>query len=143
MTQPPSAPRVRGEVHEAYELVGGRADAAVFITCEHASDRFVAPWALRGEDERLVETHWASDPGAEALVRGLASLLDAPAVLGRYSRLIIDPNRPLDAPTLFRSLADGLPILLNSHIGPEDRTDRIARLWEPYHLAADRALFLC
>jgi len=42
-----------------------------------------------------------------------AAALNGPAVIARFSRLLCDCNRPLDAPTLFRTVADGKPIALN------------------------------
>ena len=44
--------------------------------------------------------HIAYDIGAEGVTRALADRLDAPAILSRFSRLVIDPNRGEDDPTL-------------------------------------------
>ncbi|HBH40839.1 MAG TPA: N-formylglutamate amidohydrolase, partial [Rhizobiales bacterium] len=38
----------------------------------------------------------------------LALLLGVPALLTRFSRLLIDPNRGLDDPTLVMQISDGL-----------------------------------
>lgn len=135
--------RVPSSEHEAYETLEGSASAAALITCEHASDRFFAPWTLGHDQRRLEGTHWTYDPGAEAIARGLAHALDAPAVLARFSRLIIDPNRELAAPTLFRDVADGLPIALNRDVNDIDRAIRVSRFYEPYHAAVDAALGAC
>jgi len=48
------------------------------------------------------ERHIAYDIGAEGVTRGLAARFGVPAVLSRFSRLVIDPNRGLDDPTLVR-----------------------------------------
>lgn len=128
---------------DAFFAIPGRADAPVFLTCEHASERFVAPWSLEGDDRRLVGTHWAFDPGADAITRELAASLDAPAVLAGFSRLIVDPNRETDSPTLFRDVADGRPIALNRSVDEADRRARIERFHTPYHDAIDRGLRTC
>ncbi len=135
--------RVSIEEDEAYEFISGSVDAPVFLTCEHASERFLHPWSLDGHDARLAGTHWAFDPGAREIVHELAALLDAPAVLARFARLIIDPNRDLASPTLFRSDADGFPIHLNLGISDDDRRERIERFYLPYHRAIDAALARC
>lgn len=143
MTDAPVSARVSIEEHDAYEFLPGSVDAPVFLTCEHASERFPEPWKLDGHDARLVGTHWAFDPGAREIVHELAAVLDAPAVLARFSRLVIDPNRDLASPTLFRSDADSFPIHLNLGITDADRAARIERCYEPYHRAIDRALPQC
>src|SRR3546814_5146822 len=62
--------------------------------------------------------------GIAEVTRHLARRLDAPAVLSRFSRLIVDPNRQLDNPTLIRSE--------ERRVGKECvRTCRSR--WSPYH----------
>lgn len=125
---------------EAVEIVPGRADAPAFLTCEHASERLPAPWAWPEADRRLVGTHWAYDLGARELALDLARALEAPLVLARFSRLLVDPNRPEGSDTLFRAEADGLPVELNAAIGAEDRTQRLTRFYRPFHAAVEREL---
>lgn len=135
--------RVSVPSEEAFDFVEGSADAPVFITCEHASERLFEPYVLAGRDARLVGTHWAFDPGAAELTRELAAALDAPAVLARFSRLIVDPNRPEDSPTLLRDIADDEPVHLNLHVKPDDRAARIARFHAPFHRAIDLGVARC
>ena len=47
----------------------------------------------------------------------LARALDAPALLTRYSRLLIDPNRGSDDPTLIMQLSDGRVVPGNAYVG--------------------------
>jgi predicted N-formylglutamate amidohydrolase len=88
----------------------------------------------------LADEHWGYDLGIELLTRELAERLQAPAVLGRFSRLLIDPNRPLDSDTLFRQRADGRPILLNQDMSQGEKNRRIDALWRPYHTALGRVV---
>jgi predicted N-formylglutamate amidohydrolase len=100
-----------------------------------------AGWAWPHADRRLVDTHWAYDLGARELGLELAAAVGAVAVLSRYSRLLVDPNRPETSETLFRTHAEGLPIELNTtRLDGAERRRRIERLWQPYHAAVDRAL---
>lgn len=128
---------------DAPEVVAGPPDAVVALTCEHASDRFPAPHALDDDDVRLAGTHWAVDLGARALTLDLATALPAPAVLATCSRLVVDVNRDLDSPTLFRDVADGAPIRLNTGLSAADREERVRRFYEPYHAAVDAMLVAC
>ncbi|MEQ1504118.1 MAG: N-formylglutamate amidohydrolase [Myxococcota bacterium] len=127
-------------VSDVVEVIEGRDDARVLLTCEHASNALPAPWAWPDEDRWLIETHWAIDLGIAAVTRHLAQAIDAPAVLAKFSRLLCDANRPLDAETLFRTIADGHPVRLNQALTDAERIARIRRLHEPYHATADALL---
>jgi len=123
----------------AVEEIDGDFESRVVFTCEHASAELPKPWTWPEEDRWLVDTHWASDLGAAAFTRRVARLLNAPAVLSRFSRLLIDPNRPLHSETLFRDNADGKRVHLNHAILQTERERRIDRFYVPYH-AAVRAM---
>lgn len=116
-----------------FTRIAGRRDAALVFTCEHASNRLPGLWDWHEDDQHLIDTHWASDIGAAAFTRRLASLLDAPAVLSEFSRLLVDPNRPLDSETLFRREAEGRPVQLNASLDEQDRKRRLDGLYHPYH----------
>lgn len=135
-----SAPESSLQTFEAYELVTGDPTAPVFLTCEHASQRMPAPWVWPEHDRRLLDTHWAYDLGAREVTLELADALGASAVLSRFSRLLIDPNRQDNHDDLFRSLADGEPVLLNIGLEQAERERRITHYHRPYHDAVDAAL---
>ncbi len=127
-------------VTDAYERLQGTQSAPLFLTCEHASERLPSGYALCDSDQRLASTHWAYDLGARELVVELATALRAAAVLARFSRLLIDPNRDEHHPDLFRQHAEGLPILLNQQLSLAERQHRIVHYHRPYHQAVDAAL---
>ena len=125
---------MRARTHEAYEiLVEDGGSSPIVLCCEHASNDLHRPW---GPDERLQQTHWAWDPGAAAMTRDLARRMGSRAVLARFSRLLIDANRPLYSGTLFRDQADG-PVHLNQDLPDATRLERIRRWWQPYHDALE------
>ncbi|MGD8317389.1 MAG: N-formylglutamate amidohydrolase [Myxococcales bacterium] len=119
----------------AVEQIEGESGGRLVFTCEHASSELPEPWTWPEDDRWLVETHWASDIGAAAFTRRLAGMMNAPAVLSRFSRLLIDPNRPLDSDTLFRTNADGRTIHLNESLLDAERQRRIDTFYVPYHRA--------
>lgn len=110
-------------------------DGPILITCEHASARLPQPWTWSEADRRLRDMHWAIDHGAADLSRELAEALSTSAVLARFSRMLIDPNRVLSSPTLFRTYCDGIAVDLNRDLS--DREARIEGYYEPYHRAID------
>ena len=105
----------------------------VVLTCEHASNRLPPAWSWHKEDKHLVDTHWASDLGIADLTRAVAHAMGVSAVLSRFSRLLIDPNRHLGSATLFRTEADGQTVRLNSDLHEDDRAIRIDRYYQPFH----------
>ncbi len=74
------------------------------------------------------------------MAAGLAEALGAPAVLSRFSRLLIDPNRGLDDPTLIMQLSDGLVVPGNVGLSTADIEARIERFHRPYDRAVGRAV---
>jgi predicted N-formylglutamate amidohydrolase len=127
-------------VEEAFETIMGEPDSPIFLTCEHASTRLPTLWQWPVQDTRLLGTHWAFDLGAREVVFELAEALQSSAVLSRFTRLLVDPNREEDHRDLFRGFADGAAILLNQAVTAEDRAARLARYYRPYHTAVDAAL---
>jgi len=120
---------------EAVEELAGDPGCRLVFTCEHASNVLPEPWRWPEADRWLVDTHWASDIGAGAFTRRVAGLMNAPAVLSKFSRLLVDPNRPLESDTLFRQSADGRQVHLNEIMLETERQERIDRFYEPYHAA--------
>lgn len=113
----------------------GRARAVVLA--DHARNRIPAALDRLGLPHAPLDRHIAYDIGVEWMARRLADRLDAPALLHGYSRLIIDPNRPLDDPTSICAISDGVVVPGNRHVDPEHAADRAAAFHRPYHGAVD------
>ncbi|MEL6476768.1 MAG: N-formylglutamate amidohydrolase [Pseudomonadota bacterium] len=79
--------------------------------------------------------HIAWDVGARGVTLELAARLQAPAVLSTYSRLVIDPNRGEDDPTLVMRLYDGSVIPGNRRVDQAEIARRVETLYRPYHAA--------
>lgn len=109
------------------------------VTCDHASNH--VPAEVAGGDLGLPKAdmarHIAFDPGAEGVARALARHLDSPVISSRFSRLVIDPNRGEDDPTLLMKLYDGTVIPTNRHADADEVTRRLDLYHRPYHRALD------
>ncbi|WP_245479632.1 N-formylglutamate amidohydrolase, partial [Hansschlegelia zhihuaiae] len=70
----------------------------------------------------------------------LARATGAHAVLSTYSRLVIDPNRGEDDPTLVMRLSDGAIVPGNARLEPAAVQERMARYHRPYHDAVTARL---
>ena len=68
------------------------------LTCDHAGRALPRSLGDLGLTPGALETHVAWDLGIAALGEQLAHALDAFLILQTYARLVIDANRPLDAP---------------------------------------------
>lgn len=121
-------------------VVNRQGAGPVVLLCEHASNALPDDLVPSAADVPWMNTHWAWDPGAGAVTRALARLLDAPAVLGTVSRLVCDLNRPLGDPTWLREAVEGHPLSFNRGLGPAARARRVREHWLPYHALADNVL---
>ena len=105
------------------------------ITCDHATN--TVPEAVNGGDLGLaredMRRHIAFDPGALGVRRHLGELLDSPALFANFSRLVIDPNRGEDDPTLLMKLYDGTIIPANRHADAAECERRLDAYHRPYH----------
>ena len=122
----------------AFEAVPG-AGALLFL-CDHASNAVPPGLGSLGLGQGLFGTHIAHDIGAAAVTRALAAAWDAPALLGRWSRLLIDLNRGADDPTIVMKLSDGSIIPGNRNVDAGEVARRIAQWHTPYHAAITAAL---
>ena len=120
---------------DAYEIVAGTRDSRLILLCDHASNRIPEDYGRLGVEESQFARHIAYDIGAAALTRGLSHRLGATAVLSCFSRLLIDPNRGMDDPTLIMRLSDGAIVPGNRDVDEAERARRIARFHQPYHQA--------
>jgi predicted N-formylglutamate amidohydrolase len=110
------------------ELIeGGASD--LLLLCDHASNAVPDDIDL-GIDPALLDLHIAIDIGAAPLTRALAKRLDAPAILGTVSRLVLDLHREPEHLNLIPIHSDGYEIPGNLRI---EREDRLARFHVPYH----------
>jgi predicted N-formylglutamate amidohydrolase len=116
------------------------ADSDLLLVCDHA-DNFV-PRALDalGVPARALERHIAYDIGIAPVTRMMADALGAPAVFSHFSRLIVDPNRQLDDPTLTPAIADETVVPRNRELSAEELEARLQSFFWPYHAAVARQL---
>lgn len=105
------------------------------LICEHAGRQMPKGLGGLGLGPADLIRHIAWDIGAEAVARGLSERLDAPLVLQRYSRLVVDCNRPLDAASLMPAVSETTRIPGNSAIPSDERTARLDALYHPFHAA--------
>ena len=103
------------------------------ISCDHAGN--LIPRSLGDLGVSLADRarHIAWDIGALGVARELAQLLDAELVAQRYSRLVIDCNRPPDSAELITTRSEATDIPGNRDLPSAARAARTSLIYAPYH----------
>ncbi len=114
-------------------LTGSRRD--LLLICDHASNHVPAELAGLGLSETDLQRHIGWDIGAGPLTRCLSARLNAPAILCRFSRLIIDPNRPIGHPQSIPGRSDNIPVPGNIALSTAEAARRDTLYHRPYHAA--------
>jgi predicted N-formylglutamate amidohydrolase len=110
------------------------------ILCDHATN-VLPPWVPEpnlGLPKEELQRHIAFDIGAAGVALRLAEKLKAPAVMSNFSRLVIDPNRGEDDPTLVRRIYDETIIPANRGLTDGDLKRRMDLCYRPYHRTVER-----
>ncbi len=123
-----------------FEPVNADGRAGAVLVCDHASCAVPAALDQLGLDESLLGRHIGWDIGAADVARRLAVLLDAPALLAGYSRLVIDCNRPLGAPASIPRFSDGIEVPGNRNVDATGARARTEACFRPYHAAVGAAI---
>jgi predicted N-formylglutamate amidohydrolase len=123
---------IRTAVFAPFELIDGDRKRGIVLLADHAKRDLPDEYGDLGLPASEFQRHIAYDIGAEQVTRRLAELTGAPALLANFSRLLIDPNRGEDDPTLIRQLYDGTVVPGNYPMTPQERERRIDRFYRPY-----------
>ena len=144
---PPAADRTKSVMQSSsdpvfcpYEVIDGRFDGGMILICDHARNFIPPQYKNLGLPKGELERHIAYDIGAEAVTRKVAARLGIPAVMALFSRLLIDPNRGTDDPTLIMRLSDCAIVPGNAELTQDERENRIRTYYQPYHDAVERVI---
>jgi predicted N-formylglutamate amidohydrolase len=116
-------------VHE----VNAEGRSPLLLTCDHYGR--LSPPALG--DLGVAESEWtrhiAWDIGIAGVAERLASMLDAHLIAQRYSRLVIDCNRPPGVASSIPVISEATAIPGNEGIPAQAREARRREIFDPYH----------
>ncbi|WGD54012.1 N-formylglutamate amidohydrolase [Bradyrhizobium sp. CB1650] len=116
-------------VHEA-----NRAGRSPFLlTCDHYGRLLPRALGDLGIAQSELTRHIAWDIGIAGVVERLAEMLDAHLIAQRYSRLVIDCNRPPSVASSIPAISEATAIPRNEAISAEEREARRREIFEPYH----------
>jgi predicted N-formylglutamate amidohydrolase len=124
----------------AYEIINPNGAANIVLISEHASNYIPHEYDNLGLSKEQLQLHIAWDIGIAEVTRNLAVMLDAPAILANFSRLLIDANRALDQDGLIPVASDGHEIPGNRSITNDEKQRRIDAFYNPFHERADQII---
>jgi predicted N-formylglutamate amidohydrolase len=105
----------------------------LFLICDHAGRALPRSLGHLGLSAGQLASHIAWDIGALGVARQLGAALDACLVWQRYSRLVIDCNRPLDAVDSIIRRSESTDVPGNQALGPGEADARARDIFHPYH----------
>ena len=112
----------------------------IVLICDHAQNVVPPEIGDLGLPPEDMGRHIAYDVGARGVTLGLAQRLSAAAVLSTFSRLVIDPNRGEDDPTLVMRLYDGSIVPANRRVTHGEIERRLEAYYRPYHGAVEETI---
>jgi predicted N-formylglutamate amidohydrolase len=120
-----------------FEIVNPEGKARLVLFSDHAGRAIPQQLGKLGLGQSELDQHIGWDIGIGAMARRMAAALDAPAVIGGYSRLVIDCNRRLDDPSSIAQESDRIPVPGNRGLAAADRKARAEAIFHPYHRAIE------
>lgn len=103
------------------------------LIADHAGQQIPARLGDLGLPQSELDRHIGWDIGIAGVTEKLSEKLDAFAIMQTYSRLVIDCNRPLQAPGSIVAVSDDTRVPGNSDLDDEARTARALEIFVPYH----------
>jgi len=123
------------ETWKSFEVAHGDPKTRLLVLCDHATNLLPPEYGSLGLDDVQLNRHIAYDIGALGVAREIARRLDATLISSRFSRLLIDPNRGEDDPTLIMRISDGALVPGNTRVDEAEQARRIRAYFQPYHAA--------
>jgi predicted N-formylglutamate amidohydrolase len=107
------------------------------LTCDHYGRLIPKVLGNLGLKESELTRHIAWDIGIAGVAETLSRQLDAHLIVQRYSRLVIDCNRPPHVASSIPVISDATTIPLNEGLSGEAAALRRREIFDPYHRRID------
>ena len=116
---------------EPFEIIGVPKEGNVLVVVDHASSLVPKNIDL-GISLDYLDDHIAYDIGTAEIARYITEDTGFTAILGKFSRLVVDLNRYPDEPAVIPERSDGVEIT-NNIIDDSARIQRLQTFFNPYH----------
>jgi predicted N-formylglutamate amidohydrolase len=111
-----------------------------FLTCDHYGRMIPRALGDLGIDAHERRRHIAWDIGIAGVAEAVSDALGAHLIAQRYSRLVIDCNRPLSAASSIPPISEATTIPGNQGLAQQAAFERQQSIFAPYHRAITAAL---
>lgn len=129
----------RNEVPPVHELQETGRSPFLF-TCDHYGRLIPRSLGDLGLPEHELTRHIAWDIGIAGVAEALSGQLDAHLIAQRYSRLVIDCNRPPDVASSIPIISEATTIPGNEGLARDAAELRRTLIFEPYHRRIDEVI---
>jgi len=123
-----------------FSLINASGNNHALLLGDHAGSAIPDRLQDLGLGKEELARHIAFDVGTQGIIERIAERLNLPALVGNYSRLVVDLNRRLDDPTAFPQTSDETDIPGNHNLTAMHREERVQEIYQPYHSAIERWL---
>ncbi len=120
---------------EPYSILPPTRPPELLLVSEHASARLPDSLGTLGLPVEDLLRHIGWDIGVSEIAKRVHSELGQPTLLGAYSRLLIDLNRPVWSPELILACSDTTMVPGNRGLSQTEREARINQYYLPFHKA--------
>jgi predicted N-formylglutamate amidohydrolase len=110
------------------------------LTCDHYGRLIPRVLGDLGVPAGELTRHIAWDIGIAGVAEALSAHLDAHLIAQRYSRLVIDCNRPLRAPSSIPRISEATVIPGNDGLARDAMEARRRAIFQPYHRRIDAVI---
>jgi predicted N-formylglutamate amidohydrolase len=123
-----------------FEIVNPDGAARVVLIADHAGRAIPRALGTLGLGPAELVRHIAWDIGIAGVAEALSKHLDAHLIAQRYSRLVIDCNRPPHVASSIPRISEATTISGNEGISREAAEMRRAQVFDPYHRRIDEII---
>jgi len=116
-----------------FRVLEATSQSPYLLTADHAGRAIPHALGSLGLEKAVLDTHVAWDIGIAEVTERLAAKLPAFAILQRYSRLVIDCNRPPGVESSIATLSEHTEIPGNRGLDTEHIAARTREVFGPYH----------
>lgn len=135
-------PSLRDEIAQVPSVIeqNQHGRSPFLLTCDHYGCLIPPSLDRLGIDETEARRHIAWDIGIAGVAERMSAALDAHLIAQRYSRLVIDCNRPWTAASSIPVLSEATAIPGNEGLSDDEVALRRALIFAPYHARIAQAL---
>ena len=118
--------------NSVFQIENKRSNNKLLITVEHAGNLIPKKLNL-GLNKQDLSRHISYDIGIKGVALEICKKTNFKCILSRYSRLVVDLNRPHNSKECIREKSDGSIILGNKNLSTNEKKERLLNFHIPFH----------